>query len=87
MTPPIPVQKPHWTIVMFARWTRRLCRVAGIVGMLLSIYALLDPSILVSSDMGAFAPPSPRWRAALGLVLSVLVFGYGMRAEAHRSRE
>ncbi len=71
----------------FARWTRRLCRVAGIAGIVLCSYALLDPSIMGDMPYALPAPPSPRWRAALGLGMSVLVFGYGMRAEAHRNRE
>lgn len=65
----------------------RLCRIAGIAGLLICGYALIDPSILPPIEPGnAFAPPSPRWRAAFGLVFSLLVLSYGLRPLAHRER-
>lgn len=66
---------------------RRLCRIAGVAGMLVCAYALVDPSIMgEATDLGPLAPPSPRWRAVFVLVFSILVFTYGMRPLAHRER-
>ena len=64
---------------------RIACKVAGLAGILLCGYALVDPSIL--PDTGGDGPwdtVDPRWRAVLGLAMSVLVFGYGLRPQAHR---
>jgi hypothetical protein len=68
---------------------RRLARlvftVAGAVGALVFGWALFDPTILPAAiEAGAFAPPSPRWRAAFGLVFSLAVFGFGIGALRHR---
>ena len=54
--------------------------VGGGIGALVSGWALLDPSVMPApTALGAFEPPSPRWRAALGLVVStgLVLFGSG----------
>ena len=64
---------------------RIACKVAGIAGILLCGYALVDPSIL--PDTGGDGPwdtVDPRWRAVFGLLMSVLVFSHGLRPHAHR---
>lgn len=67
---------------------QRVCRVAGTAGMLVCAYALVDPSIMgEATDLGPMAPPSPRWRAAFGLVFSACVLAYGMRPHAHRNHQ
>lgn len=64
---------------------RIACKVAGIAGILLCGYAIIDPSILpAAGGNGPWGAVDPRWRAALGLTMSVLVFGYGLRPQAHR---
>ena len=54
--------------------------VGGCAGVVASTWALLDPSIMATpTPLGVFEPPSPRWRAGLGLVVSIglLLFGSG----------
>jgi hypothetical protein len=64
---------------------RILCLLAGALGALICTWALVDPSILPTMvDTGAFAPPSPRWRAAFGLVFSLALLGYGSGVLRHR---
>ncbi len=64
---------------------RYLCVAAGAVGTLLCIWALLDPSILPQVvDNSLTAPPSPRWRAAFGLLVSLALLGYGTGVLRHR---
>lgn len=64
---------------------RLACAIAGSLGVLVCAWALVDPSILPAMiDGGAFAPPSPRWRAALGLVFSLALLGYGTGVLRHR---
>lgn len=64
---------------------RIACKVAGIAGILLCGYAIIDPSILpAAGGNGPWGAVDPRWRAVLGLAMSVLVFGYGLRPQAHR---
>lgn len=87
-TPPDDRPAASPVAVRIGSLVRRLCRIAGIAGMLVCAYALVDPSIMGdATDLGPMAPPSPRWRAAFGLVFSVVVLAYGMRPHAHRSRE
>lgn len=67
------------------KFVRFLCLAAGAVGTLVCVWALMDPSILPAlSETDAFAPPSPRWRAALGLVFSLALLGYGTGVLRHR---
>ncbi len=67
------------------RGVRLLCLVAGAAGTLVCAWALVDPSILPALvETHAFAPPSPRWRAALGLVFSLALLGYGTGVLRHR---
>lgn len=71
---------------------RMLLRVAGMLmvaggglGILASIWALIDPSIMAAAGPpGAFDPPSPRWRAAFGLVASVALVLFGSGRLRHR---
>lgn len=63
-----------------ARIVAALALVGGLCGTVVCAWALLDPSILPQATTAdAFAPPSPRWRAAFGLVFSLglLLFGSG----------
>lgn len=64
---------------------RYLCLAAGVVGTLVCAWALVDPSIMPQVvDSSLAAPPSPRWRAALGLVFSLFLLGYGTGVLRHR---
>jgi hypothetical protein len=72
-------------MLKLGRIARFVFAAAGAVGALACGWALVDPSILpVALEAGRFAPPSPRWRAALGLVFSLAVFGFGIGALRHR---
>ena len=64
---------------------RLLCVLAGALGVVICAWALLDPSILPSVvETAPYAPPSPRWRAALGFVFSLAILGYGTGVLRHR---
>lgn len=70
----------------FARIIRWACLLAGIAGLAISIWAFLDPSAFPQMRMGGVVPPpSPRWRAALGVVFSLLLVGYGSGRLRHRT--
>ena len=71
----------------FSTIVRIACRLGGIAGMLLCGYALIDPSILpATGGSGLLDAVDPHWRAVFGLLMSVLVFSYGLRPHAHRER-
>lgn len=61
-----------------------LMLLGGLGGAVVCAWALVDPSILPAADVGAFAPPSPRWRAALGLVVSIALLLVGSGRLRHR---
>jgi hypothetical protein len=71
-------------MLTLARIIRLLALLGGIVGVIASVWALVDPSIMAATDVGAFAAPSPRWRAAFGLVFSLALLGYGSGVLRHR---
>ncbi len=57
----------------------------GIAGALASAWALVDPSIMPApTSLGAFEAPSPRWRAAFGLVFSIALLLFGSGKLRHR---
>ena len=57
----------------------------GCAGVIASAWALVDPSTMATATPpGAFAPPSPRWRAALALVLSIGLVLFGSGRLRHR---
>lgn len=57
----------------------------GCAGVLASAWALVDPSIMPTpTALGAFEPPSPRWRAAFGLVFSIGLVLFGSGKLRHR---
>lgn len=58
--------------------------VGGLAGAVASAWALVDPSIMPASASGAFDPPSPRWRAAFGLVFSIAMLLFGSGRLRHR---
>ena len=63
------------------------CLVAGVAGMAISAWAFIDPSAFpaMAESQGMLGPPpSPRWRAALGFLMSLLVAGYGAGVLRHR---
>ena len=63
------------TLMRIIRWG---CLLAGIVGLVISAWAFIDPSAFPQMRMqGMVPPPSPRWRAALGFVFSLLLDGSG----------
>ncbi|MBJ7575798.1 hypothetical protein [Luteimonas sp. MC1828] len=70
----------------FAIALRWICLVGGVAGLVVSTWAFIDPSAFpaMQGSGGAFDPPSPRWRAALGVVFSLLVIGYGSNRVHHR---
>lgn len=70
---------------MLMKLLRIVCTVAGALGALACTWALIDPSIIVPTWQGSpFAPPSPRWRAAFGLVFSLALLGFGTGILRHR---
>lgn len=72
-------------MLTLSRLVRLLCLVAGALGVVACTWALVDPSILPAMrGTGAFAPPSPRWHAAFGLVFSIALLGYGTGHLRHR---
>lgn len=64
----------------------RLLMVAGgTCGALACIWALVDPSIITGSGgLLAQHAPSPRWRAAFGLVFSIGMVLFGSGVLRHR---
>lgn len=62
---------------------RLLCLLAGAAGVLASLWALIDPSIMLPTDT-LMPPPGPRWRAAFGLVFSLALLGWGAGVLRHR---
>ncbi len=58
--------------------------VGGLAGVVASAWALVDPSIMPASASGGFDPPSPRWRAAFGLVFSIAMLLFGSGRLRHR---
>ncbi len=70
------------TLARIVRWA---CLVAGIAGLAVSAWAFLDPGAFPRLGAGGLLPPpSPRWRAALGFVFSLLLVGYGSGRLRHR---
>ncbi|GAB3310129.1 hypothetical protein [Luteimonas notoginsengisoli] len=64
------------------RWA---CLLAGVCGLVISAWAFIDPTAFPQMRMdGMVPPPSPRWRAALGFVFSLLLVGYGSGRLRHR---
>ena len=62
-----------------------LMLLGGACGAVVCTWALVDPSILPAlGNEGALAPPSPRWRAALGLVVSIALLLAGSGRLRHR---
>jgi len=71
------------TISRIIRWA---CLLAGIAGLAISTWAFIDPAAFPQMHMGGMVPPpSPRWRAALGFVFSLLLVGYGSGKLRHRT--
>jgi hypothetical protein len=58
--------------------------VGGIAGAIACTWALVDPAIMAPTPLGAFEAPSPRWRAAAGLVLSIALLLFGSGKLRHR---
>ena len=58
--------------------------VGGFAGVLACAWALVDPSIMSPTSLGVFDAPSPRWRAAFGLVLSLALLLFGSGKLRHR---
>jgi hypothetical protein len=58
--------------------------VGGLAGAMACTWALIDPSIMSPMPPGAFDAPSPRWRAAFGLVFSIAMLLFGSGKLRHR---
>lgn len=59
--------------------------VGGLAGAAVSLWALVDPSIMPApTSLGAFEAPSPRWRAAFCLVFSLALVLFGSGRLRHR---
>lgn len=58
--------------------------VGGFAGAMACIWALIDPSIMSPTSLGTFDAPSPRWRAAFGLVFSIALLLFGSGKLRHR---
>ena len=67
-----------------SRIIRWACLLAGICGLAISSWAFIDPSAFPQMRMDGMVP-SPRWRAALGFVFSLLLVGYGTGKLRHRT--
>lgn len=58
---------------------------AGAAGALVCTWALIDPGFFPQpTSLGPFEAPSPRWRAAFGLVLSIALLLFGSGRLRHR---
>ena len=67
------------------RVIRVLMVAGGLAGLVASGWALLDPSIMpAAASPGPFDAPSPRWRAAFGLVFSLALVLFGSGRLRHR---
>ena len=67
------------------RIIRLLMVVGGSCGVLACLWALVDPSITTGSGgMLSAHAPSPRWRAAFGLVFSIGMILFGSGVLRHR---
>ncbi|MDO5505047.1 MAG: hypothetical protein Q4F49_01965 [Pseudoxanthomonas suwonensis] len=69
---------------MLMRILRALMLLAGLAGVIACTWALLDPSIMANATGRLPEPPSPRWRAAFGLLFSLLILGWGAGVLRHR---
>ena len=70
---------------LMANIVRWACLVGGLCGVVASVWAFIDPGAFPAlQGGGAFDPPSPRWRAAFGLVFSLALLGYGSGWLRHR---
>jgi hypothetical protein len=70
------------SIIVVLRWAFVL---AGLCGAVISGWAFIEPDAFPQMPMDHLvAPPSPRWRAAFGLLFSLLLFGYGSGRLQHR---
>ncbi|NLG58680.1 MAG: hypothetical protein GX538_00755 [Gammaproteobacteria bacterium] len=59
--------------------------VAGCLGAIACTWALLDPSIITGQGgLWSSHAPSPRWRAAFGLLLSIALVLFGSGRLRHR---
>ena len=56
----------------------------GLAGAVACIWALVEPSIMSPTSLGAFEAPSPRSRAAFGLVFSISLLLFGSGKLRHR---
>lgn len=66
---------------------RIACLLGGVAGAAVAIWALVDPSAFpaMAQSQGMLGPPpSPRWRAVLVLLISLMVAGYGAGVLRHR---
>ncbi|MGY0560433.1 MULTISPECIES: hypothetical protein [unclassified Luteimonas] len=67
------------------RIIRLLMLIGGTCGAVACLWALVDPSIITGSGgLVASHAPSPRWRAAFGLVFSIGLVLFGSGALRHR---
>ena len=67
------------------RFVGVLMVVGGCAGVVACTWALLDPSIMATpTPLGVFEPPSPRWRAGLGLAVSIGLVLFGSGRLRHR---
>lgn len=69
------------TVMKLLRWALVL---AGLAGVIACIWALIDPSIMANATPRMVEAPSPRWRAAFGLVFSLAILGFGLGVLRHR---
>lgn len=70
--------------MMLMNILRWLMVLAGAVGALASVWALIDPSIMASTSNMLVPPPSPRWRALMALLFSLAILGFGLGVLRHR---
>ncbi|NLA68690.1 MAG: hypothetical protein GX856_10710 [Gammaproteobacteria bacterium] len=56
----------------------------GLAGAIACAWALVDPSIMAPFAQGPLDPPSPRWRAAFGLLASIAALLFGSGRLRHR---
>lgn len=67
------------------RAVRLLMVVAGALGAIICAWALVDPSIITGAGgLWSAHAPSPRWRAAFGLVFSIALVLFGSGLLRHR---
>lgn len=65
--------------------TRLALIIGGACGVVVAAWAFIDPgAFAMALDSAPLTPPSPRWRAAVVFLFSLLALGFGTGVLRHR---